>query len=165
MGWLQWPQRGGRVGLGRAASVRRQRAPWRAALTCRRGSSAVEFALVAPVLLLLFAGITMYGICLGAAHNLRQIAAEAARASIAGVTDTERATLAQTMVNRSLSAGAMFRPGSIAVLVGPDPADATVYTVTVTLDATSLGLNTFSKLIPLLPNVLRSTISVRKGGL
>ena len=113
--------------------LRRRSAP--SGWTCRRGSSAVEFALVAPVLFLLFAGIAVFGICLGAAHNLRQIAAEAARASVAGVTDAERANLAQTMVNRSLSAGAMFRPGSIVVQVGPDPSDATVYTVTVTLDA------------------------------
>jgi Flp pilus assembly protein TadG len=137
----------------------------RAGLACRRGGSAVEFALVAPVLLMLFSGITAFGICLGAAHNLRQIAAEAARASIAGVTDKERETLAQTMVVRSLSSGAMFRPESIKVLVGPDPKDATMYTVTVTLDANALGINVFSKLIPALPTVLRSTISVRKGGL
>jgi len=148
MGWLQVLRRNGRSGL-----------------ACRSGSSAVEFALVAPVVLMLFAGITAFGICLGAAHNLRQIAAEAARASIAGVTDTERATLAQTMVTRSLSSGAMFRPNSIKVLVGTDPNDATMYIVTVTLDANTLGINVFSKLIPMLPTVLSSSISVRKGGL
>ncbi|SFL89714.1 TadE family protein [Methylobacterium pseudosasicola] len=148
MSWLQVLRRNGRSG-------------W----ACRSGSSAVEFALVAPVVLMLFAGITAFGLCLGAAHNLRQIAAEAARASIAGVTDTERATLAQTMVTRSLSSGAMFRPDSIKVTVGPDPNDATLYTVTVTLDANTLGINVFSKLIPMLPTILRSSISVRKGGL
>lgn len=145
--------------------LQRLRCGGRSGLACRSGSSAVEFALVAPLLLMLFAGITAFGICLGAIHNLRQIAAEAARASIAGVTDTERATLAQTMVNRSLSGGAMFRPGSVAVQVGPDPSDAAIYTVTVTLDANALGINVFSKLIPMLPSVLRSSISVRKGGL
>jgi len=148
MSWLRVLKRNGRAGL-----------------ACRCGSSAVEFALVAPILLMLFAGITAFGICLGAAHNLRQIAAEAARASIAGVTDRERETLAQTMVLRSLSSGAMFRPESVKVLVGPDPKDATMYTVTVTLDANTLGINVFSKLIPMLPTVLRSTISIRKGGL
>ncbi|MCJ2084957.1 pilus assembly protein [Methylobacterium sp. E-005] len=132
---------------------------------CRSGSSAVEFALVTPVLLLFFAGIAMFGICLGAAHNLRQIAAEAARASVAGVTDTERATLVQNTVNRSLSTGAMFRPGSVAVQVGPDPNDTTIYTVTLTADTASLGVNVFARLLPMLPTVVRSTVSVRKGGL
>ena len=148
MAWRRLLRRGARIG-------------W----TCRRGSSVVEFALVAPVLLCLFAGITVFGICLGAAHNLRQIAAEAARASVAGVTDTERASLAQSTVDRSLASGAMFRPGSVAVQVGPDPNDAAIYTVTITFDATSLGINAFSRLLPMLPHVLRSTVSVRKGGL
>ena len=137
----------------------------RACLASRSGSAAVEFALVTPLLLLLFAGITLFGICLGAAHNLRQIAAEAARASVAGVTDSERASLAQSTVNHSLSTGAMFKPGSVAVQVGTNPLDATVYTVTLSFDATSLGLNAFSRLLPLLPTVLTSTVSVRRGGL
>ncbi|MBE7247448.1 MAG: pilus assembly protein [Actinomycetospora chiangmaiensis] len=137
----------------------------RTAWTCRGGSSAVEFALVAPMLLLLLAGITMFGICLGAAHNLRQMAAEAARASVAGVTDSERATLALNTVNRSLAAGAMFRPGSLTVQVGSDPIDATVYTVTLTAQTAPLGVNIFSRLLPMLPGMLRSTVSVRKGGL
>ncbi|MDP4024238.1 TadE/TadG family type IV pilus assembly protein [Methylobacterium sp. NEAU 140] len=134
-------------------------------LSCRRGGAAVEFALIMPLLLALFAGVTVFGICLGAAHNLRLIAAEAARASIAGVTDTERATLARNTVNRSLTAGAMFRPGSVDVEVGSDPTDADVYTVTVRLDATTLGLNAFSRLLPLVPDLMRSTVSVRRGGL
>ena len=55
------------------------------------GSSAVEFAIVAPVLIALFAGIVVFGLYLGAMSSLRQLAAEAARASVAGVTDAERA--------------------------------------------------------------------------
>ncbi len=132
---------------------------------CIRGGAAVEFALVAPMLLLMFAGITVFGIALGAAHNLRLVAAEAARASIGGVTDAERASLAQTTVNRSLSNGAMFRPGSVTVLVATDPTDANVTVVTVTLDAASLGLGSFGRLLPPLPSLLRSTVSVRRGGL
>ncbi len=59
----------------------------------------------------------------------------------------------------------MFRPGSVAVQVGSDPLDATLYTVTLRLDAATLGLNAFSRMLPLLPSLLTSTISVRKGGL
>lgn len=148
--------------MGMRLSCRRRA---RACLTGRGGSAAVEFALVTPLLLLLFGGITVFGICLGAAHNLRQIAAEAARASVAGVTDSERASLAQGTVDRSLSTGAMFRPGSVAVQVGSNPLDTTLYTVTLRFDATTLGLNAFSRILPLLPSLLTSTVSVRKGGL
>ena len=129
------------------------------------GGSAVEFALVAPVLLLLFAGILVYGVHLGAAHSLRQIAAEAARASVAGITDAERASLAQGVVQRSLAAGSLLRAGSVGVQVGTSATDAGVYTVTLSYDATALGLRTLGGLVPLPPDLLTSTVSVRRGGL
>lgn len=132
---------------------------------CSRGTSAVEFALVVPVLLALFAGIIVFGIYLGASHNLRQLASEAARASIAGVSDEERSTLARQRVASALASGAMFKPGTVEVQVGPDPADATIYTVTLSFDTRSLGLSGFSGLIPIPPDLIRSSVSVRRGGL
>ena len=132
---------------------------------CRRGGAAVEFALVVPLLLALLAGVCVFGIALGAAHNLRLMAAEAARASVAGTTDAERAALARGTIERSLAAGAMFRSSNLAVQVGADPDDADLFTVTLTLDAGSLGLNTFARLVPALPSLMRSTVSVRRGGL
>lgn len=136
-----------------------------ALVACRAGSSAVEFALVTPLLLLLFAGILAFGIYLGAAHTLREIAAEAARASVAGVSDSERASLAQGVVQRSLAAGSMFKAGSVGVAVGTSPSDSTVYTVTLTYDSSVLGLKTLGRLVMLPPDLLSSTVSVRRGGL
>ncbi|MFK5597505.1 TadE/TadG family type IV pilus assembly protein [Methylobacterium sp. HMF5984] len=132
---------------------------------CRGGNAAVEFALVTPLLLLLFAGISAFGIYLGATHTLREIAAEAARASVAGVSDGERASLAQAVVQRSLAASAMFKAGSVGVSVGTSPSDATVYTVTLTYDSSGLGLKSLGKLVPLPPDIFTSTVSVRRGGL
>ncbi|MCJ2012221.1 TadE/TadG family type IV pilus assembly protein [Methylobacterium sp. J-076] len=133
--------------------------------SCRRGGAAVEFALIAPMLISLFAAITVLGIFIGAAQNLRLVTAEAARASIAGITDAERASIARDTVMRSLANGAMFKPGSVAVQVGTDAGDPNVTVVTVTLDATTLGLGLFSRILPQLPNALTSTVSVRRGGL
>ena len=136
------------------------------ALMARRGgNAAVEFALVMPILLVLFAGISAFGIYLGAAHTLREIAAEAARASVAGVSDGERASLAQAAVQRSLASSAIFKAGSVGVSVGTSPSDATVYTVTLTYDSSVLGLKSLGKLVPLPPDVFTSTVSVRRGGL
>lgn len=120
---------------------------------------------MAPMLITLFAGITVFGLFLGAAHNLRLVTAEAARASIAGITDAERASIARDTVMRSLSHGAMFKPGSVTVQVNADSGDPDVTVVTVTLDATTLGLGLFSRILPQLPNILSSTVSVRRGGL
>ena len=132
---------------------------------CARGSSAVEFALVVPVLLLLFAGIIVFGIYLGASHNLRQLASEAARASIAGVSDQERGDLARQRVSSALAAGAMFKPGTVGVTVGADPADTTLYTVTLSFDSRTLGFSGLSGLVPIPPDLIKSTVSVRRGGL
>ncbi|MCJ2033472.1 TadE/TadG family type IV pilus assembly protein [Methylobacterium sp. J-068] len=131
----------------------------------QRGNAAVEFALLVPILLALFAGIVVFGIYLGASHNLKQIASEAARASIAGVSDQERGDLARRRVATALTDGAMFKPGTVSVAVGADPADATLYTVTLTFDAKTLGFSGLSGLVPLPPDFIRTTVSVRRGGL
>lgn len=132
---------------------------------CARGGAAVEFALVVPMLITLFVGITVFGISLGAVHSLRLVTAEAARASIAGTSNAERASIVRDTVTRSLGIGAMFKPGSVTVQVGADTGDPNVTVVTVTLDATTLGFGLFSRILPALPNVLSSTVSVRRGGL
>ncbi|KQT77889.1 TadE/TadG family type IV pilus assembly protein [Methylobacterium sp. Leaf466] len=132
---------------------------------CAQGNCAVEFALVVPVLLALFSGIVVFGIYLGACHNLRQIASEAARASIAGLSDQERAALAFQRVNSALADNAMFKPGTVDVKVGADPDDNTIYTVTLSFDTKSLGFSGLSGLIPIPPDLITSKVTVRRGGL
>ena len=129
-----------------------------------RGASAVEFALVLPIFLALVFGICVYGIYLGAAHNLREIAAQAARASVAGISDDERAALARQRVNAAL-ASSMFNPGIVGVQLGPDPSDSSLYTVTLNVEAKALGLTGLSTLVPMPPDILKTTVSVRRGGL
>ena len=65
----------------------------------KRATSAVEFALIAPFLLLLVAAILAYGSIFATSLSLQQIAAETARATIGGLSDAERKTLAQTKLN------------------------------------------------------------------
>jgi Flp pilus assembly protein TadG len=139
--------------------------PYKLLPQCERGSSAVEFALVAPILLAFLAGIIVFGIYLGAAHNLRQLTSEAARASISGISDAERASLARQQVNAALVSGTMFRPGMIDVQVATDPGDTTLYRVTLSFDSKNLGLSGLSGLVPLPPDLIRSSVSIRKGGL
>jgi Flp pilus assembly protein TadG len=61
----------------------------------RKGASAVEFALIAPFLLMLVMAVLAYGSIFATSLSLQQMAAETARATIGGLNDTERATLAQ----------------------------------------------------------------------
>src|SRR5690606_41507901 len=70
----------------------------RRAISNTAASSAVEFALIAPVFLLLVFGALAYGIYFVAAHAVQQLAADAARAAVAGLTGTERTALAVAFV-------------------------------------------------------------------
>ena len=60
----------------------------------KRATSAVEFALIAPFLLLLVAAILAYGSIFATSISLQQVAAETARATIGGLSDAERRSLA-----------------------------------------------------------------------
>lgn len=61
----------------------------------QRVTRAVEFAFVAPILLLLF-GIMDY--VFGIDHSIQQIAAEAARSSVSGLNDAERSRIARDFI-------------------------------------------------------------------
>ena len=69
-------------------------------LDARDGAIAVEFAMIAPVFLMIVFGILMYGSYLAVIHGVQQLAAEAARSSIAGLSETERSSLANAYVSR-----------------------------------------------------------------
>ena len=61
----------------------------------RDGAAAIEFAIITPVFLLVLFGIINYGAYLGVLNGVQQLTAEAARASIAGLSDDERLLLAR----------------------------------------------------------------------
>ena len=78
------------------------------ALWCRfranaSGTSAIEFAMLAPLFILLLLGMVAYGIYFGASHSVQQIAADAARTAIAGLNATERKTLVTNFINNDVN--------------------------------------------------------------
>ena len=62
------------------------------------GAAAVEFALILPILLPLLFGVLAYGYYAVVCIALKTAASEGARASVAGMTDSERASLAKAAV-------------------------------------------------------------------
>ena len=73
----------------------------RAFRTDTSGTSAVEFALLSPLFILLLLGMVAYGIYFGAANSIQQIAADAARTAIAGLNQTERQTLVASFLTNN----------------------------------------------------------------
>ena len=81
----------------------------------QRVTRAVEFAFVAPILLLLF-GIMDY--VFGIDHSIQQIAAEAARSSVSGLNDAERPRTARDFTAAHARSYTFIDPTKLRVRTG-----------------------------------------------
>ncbi|WP_185736355.1 TadE family protein [Nocardioides sp. LS1] len=95
------------------------------------GAAAVEFALVAPLLMLLVCGIISYGFMLSFRQSVSQAAAEAARAAAVAPATADRSAVAYAAVKdvmgKTCNAAGSYLHCSMAVTSG-------VIAVTVTYD-------------------------------
>lgn len=132
----------------------------------RSGVAAIEFAIVAPVLLLILIGIIVYGLYFGTVHAVQQLAADSARASVAGLTDSERVQLASR--HALLGAGNFFLLDRSRLKVeanaDADDVSGSTFVVTLTYDASNLPIYTFGKLVALPPPMISRSASIRRGG-
>lgn len=135
-----------------------------ALLRNRDGTSAVEFAIILPVFLLLLFGTIAYGSYIAIVHSVQQLTAEAARASIAGMTDDERMTLAQGSINLNVSSYPMLTAKDLIVqAAATDPATST-FTLTVKYDASGLFIFNLPTLVPAPNSVIVRTAAIQRGG-
>lgn len=102
-----------------------------------RGTALVEFALLAPILIVLLMGMLGYGQYFLTAHTLQQLANDAARAAIVGETRAERRTLAAASVAQGLAKAAVAKPAEVTSVV--EEADGRI-TVTLSVDTRALAL-------------------------
>ncbi len=130
----------------------------------RSGSVAIEFAVIAPVLLIALVGILMYGLYFGTASSVQQLAADAARASVAGLSDAERATIARQHVAATAGSYVLIDGTRAQVTARPSTSNPNIFEVAVTYDATSLALWSLNGLLPLpSPTIVRSA-AIQRGG-
>lgn len=128
------------------------------------GASAVEFAIVAPVFLMLVLGIFAYGMYFGAAHGAQQLAADAARASVAGLTVAERSSISVNYVKANASQYPLIDPSRLSVQAGSADGNGDMFRVVVTYDATALPIWGFESLLPLPQSTITRTSVIRRGG-
>lgn len=127
-------------------------------IRCRRGSSAVEFAMVLPMFLTLVFGIVVFGSYLSVIHGVQQLAAEAARSSVAGLSEAERGSIATSFVAANANTYPMIDSSKLAVSAATSPSNANVFVVTVNYDASSLFIYALP-FVPLPPkNIIRSAM-------
>jgi Flp pilus assembly protein TadG len=127
----------------------------------RTGAAAVEFALVGPLIVALLMGIVSYGGYFWLGHSVQQMANDAARASIAGLTDAEREALARESLAAAAAAGGALRAERLNVEVARS---ADYVTVAVVYDANGSVFWTFDKLIPMPSPQLARSATIRVGG-
>jgi Flp pilus assembly protein TadG len=127
------------------------------------GATAVEFAIMLPVFLALIFGIVVFGSYFTMVHGVQQLAAEAARTSIAGLNDGERNGLATSYVTTSVSGYPLLDATKVNVAAAPSASDANVYVVTVRYDASSSFIFALPFVPPLPTSIARSAV-VPNGG-
>lgn len=128
------------------------------------GAAAVEFALVAPILLVSLIGILTYGIYFGVANSVQQLAADAARASVAGLNDQERADIARQHVNVQSPSYVLIDVRRVTVAAEVVNGNPDQFQVAVRYDASGLPIYVFEKLVPMPPRMITRTSVIHRGG-
>ena len=131
---------------------------------CRRAASAVEFAMLAPVFLVIVFGIVTFGSYLAVVHGVQQLAAEAARTSIAGLNDTERGSLAAGYVSANAASYPLILADHLTVNAAKSAADARVFVVTVDYDASSMLIYALPTFVPMPPRRIVRSAAIPFGG-
>lgn len=129
------------------------------------GTSAVEFALLSPLYFVLMFGMAAYGIYFGAGHSVQQLAADAARVAVAGLSAQERQTLATDYVVRNASTYAFVDGSRIAVEVADSPADPNQFVIGLSYDARGLPIWNLFDGLPLPDMTIARRSTIRIGGI
>ena len=130
----------------------------------RSGASAVEFALVLPAFMTIIFGIVMFGSYLAVVHGVQQLAAEAARSSVAGLSESERSTLAKSYVTTNAGAYPLIAPNHLSVNAATSGSDANVFVVTVNYDASSMFIYSLPSFVPAPPSTIVRSAAIPRGG-
>ncbi|MFJ6025782.1 TadE family protein [Brevundimonas sp. NPDC092305] len=124
------------------------------------GAIAAEFALVGPLFVLLLMGLVVYGGWFWMAQGVSSLAAEGARAAVAGLDVAERDMLARAAVTDTVD----------ATILSPDEIDVAVASttraieVTVSYDASEHPFMALPALVPPPPRTITRTSTVLVGG-
>ena len=129
----------------------------------KNGSIAVEFALIAPVFMLFVFGIIVFGTIIATYQTIQQVGGEAARAAVAGMSDTERDQLARSYISATISAYPFIQSNHLTIATSALNTPAR-FRVSLSYDMSSLFAFTLGGIIPLPPVVLTRSATVLVTG-
>ena len=130
----------------------------------QRATTAIEFAFVAPVLLLLLVGIMGYGYVFGIYHSIQQIAAEAARSSVSGLNDAERSQIARAFITANAGSYAFIDPSKLKVRTGQTGPQMQSFEVAVAYDMSGSVYDNLSRMVSLPQPMIERRAIVQRGG-
>jgi Flp pilus assembly protein TadG len=131
----------------------------------RSATSALEFAILSPIFLFFVMGMIAYGIYFGASHSVQQIASDAARTAIAGLSETERRSLATDYVNRNAGGYPFIDPHKLTIEVSDNTADGSQFVVTLRYDARDLPVWNLIAGLPMPNMTITTRTAIRIGGI
>lgn len=129
------------------------------------GATAIEFALLLPVFLMLVFGIIVYGLYFATSIAVTYAASEGARASEAGLSDGERESLAAAAADAVIADYApLLTLSSATITAGPEAGNDGLFQVTVAYDFHSFGLGGLGALLPIPTTNPSASVVVSHGG-
>ena len=130
----------------------------------RAGTSALEFAIIAPLFFLALFTLIAYGVYLSVTHSVQQIAADAARTAVAGLNPAERITLVNRYLDSSRLDYSFINRANMHVAITDDPGNPDQFTVSISYDSSDLPIwKLFTFALP--QEKIERYATVRVGGL
>ena len=131
----------------------------------KNGTAAVEFAILAPVFLLILMGMIAFGLYLGVANAVQQLAADATRTALAGIDPPERLTLATSYIQKNASKYSLIDPAKMQVDIDNAESDPNQFTVMIRYDAHNLPIWNLITGLPLPDTTITKASTIRLGGI
>lgn len=129
------------------------------------GTSAIEFAMLSPIFILLLLGMVAYGIYFGASHSVQQIAADAARTAIAGLNEGERQALVTNFVNNNAGGYPFVESDKLTYQAKDSTADGSQFVVSIQYDARNLPVWNLFPALPMPGTTISRQSTIRVGGI
>lgn len=133
--------------------------------TSRTGTSAIEFAMLAPIFLLFLLGMIAYGLYFGASHSVQQIAADAARTAIAGQSAVEREQIVADYILQNAAGYPFIELDKLTINARDRSGNANQFDVQVSYDARNLPIWSLLPDLPLPSTTIMFRSTIRVGGI
>jgi Flp pilus assembly protein TadG len=119
--------------------------------------------MILPVFLTIVFGIVVFGSYLAVVHGVQQLAAEAARSSIAGLSEAERSSIASAYVTANAGTYPLINAAQLSVTAATSASNANVFVVTVNYNASGMFIYSLP-FVPMPPSQVVRSAAIPYGG-